>query len=316
MVADTDPDGDELSLVSASVTSSSLDSGATPGFVARISSNKIDYESPDVNIQGTEVITYYVQDSFGNSSSGTVTVLVVPASSVNNCYSPTVNLSASPTTGTEAGQTQITLTATASAPVTGSQTVNLGVSTGASGIAGSNDFSSVPAQITIANGQTTGSVTVTIVNDTSIEGSETSTFTISSPSSGLRIGAPTTATVAITDNDFVRNVTIAASPTTVSEANANRTITVTVTANGTVSTDQTVRVTPSGTNISGGDLGLSNLNAITLTIPAGQSFVTRTFTIANDTTIEGTETAIFTLSNPSSGLQLGSPTTANVVIND
>jgi hypothetical protein len=63
-------------------------------------------------------------------------------------------------------------------------------------------------------------------------------------------------------------------------------------------------------------LGLSNLNAITLTIPAGQSFVTRTFTVANDTTIEGTETAIFTLSNPSSGLQLGSPTTANVVIND
>ena len=223
MVADTDPDGDELSLVSASVTSSSLDSGATPGFVARIASNKIDYESPDVNIQGTEVITYYVQDSFGNSSSGTVTVLVVPESSVNSCYSPTVTLSASPTTGTEAGQTQITLTATASAPVVGSQTVNLGVSTAASGVAGSSDFSSVPAQITIADGQTSGSVTLTIVDDTSIEGSETGTFTISSPSSGLRIGATTTATVAITDNDSLPSVptglTVSVVVTTQSGAN-------------------------------------------------------------------------------------------------
>ena len=327
MVADSDPDGDELSLVSASVTSSSLDTGATQGS-ATVSGNNVAYTAPDVTIQGTEVITYYVQDSSGNSSSGTATVLVVPESSVNGCDNPTVTLSASPTTGTEAGQTQITLRATTSAPVTGSQTVNLGVSTAASGVAGSSDFSSVPAQITIANGQTSGSVTLTIVDDTSIEGSETGTFTISSPSSGLRIGATTTATVAITDNDFVRNVTIAVSPTTVSEGDteANRTITVTVTADGPVSTQQKIKITTTGSAFAA-DLGLKTRNEITVTIPAGQSsavaswvsaanVIQSTFTIVNDASSEGTETATFTLSDPSSGLQLGSPTAATLTITD
>jgi hypothetical protein len=52
------------------------------------------------------------------------------------------------------------------------------------------------------------------------------------------------------------------------------------------------------------------------TIPNGQTSVTETFTIVNDTSREVTETAIFTLSESSTALQLGATTTATLTITD
>ncbi|MCX7097190.1 MAG: ExeM/NucH family extracellular endonuclease [Methylococcales bacterium] len=111
---------------------------------------------------------------------------------------PTVNLSVSATAGTEAGQTAITVTATASAAVSGDQTVNLAVS--GTGIT-STDYALSNATITIPNGNTSGSVTFTITDDTDIEGAETATLTISSPTTGISLGTTTTQAIAITDND-------------------------------------------------------------------------------------------------------------------
>jgi len=111
---------------------------------------------------------------------------------------PSVNLSVSATTGTEAGTTVITVTATASAAVTGAQTVDVAVT--GTGIT-VDDYSLSATQITIADGQTTGTVTFTIQNDANVEGAETATLTISNPSAGLVLGATTTQNVAITDDD-------------------------------------------------------------------------------------------------------------------
>jgi uncharacterized repeat protein (TIGR01451 family) len=60
---------------------------------------------------------------------------------------------------------------------------------------------SIPATITILSGQTTGTVTINVFDDTLVEPTETATFTISNPTSGITLGATTTATVSITDND-------------------------------------------------------------------------------------------------------------------
>ena len=87
---------------------------------------------------------------------------------------PTVNLSVTPNTGTEAGQTVITVTATASSAVSGDQTVNLAV-TGA-GIT-ADDYTLSNTTITIPNGSTTGSVTFTVVDDVLVEVTETATLT-------------------------------------------------------------------------------------------------------------------------------------------
>lgn len=111
---------------------------------------------------------------------------------------PTVNLSVSSNAGTEAGQTVITVTATASSAVSGNQPVNLVVS-GTNITAG--DYTQSNTVITILNGATTGSVTFTVVDDAAIEGNETATLTISSSSAGITLGATTSQNITITDND-------------------------------------------------------------------------------------------------------------------
>ncbi|MEG4454295.1 Calx-beta domain-containing protein, partial [Microcoleus sp. N9_A1] len=111
---------------------------------------------------------------------------------------PNVNLSVTPTTGTEAGTTAITVTATTNAPVAGNQTVDLALT----GTATAADFTgTIPTQITIADGATSGQVTFTISDDQIAEIDETATLTISSPSAGIQLGTTTTGSFTITDND-------------------------------------------------------------------------------------------------------------------
>ena len=119
-----------------------------------------------------------------------------PAYKVSYDVPITVDLSVSPTTGTEADSTAITVTATASAAVTGDQTVDIA----ATGV-DATDYTLSGTTITITDGQTTGTVTFTIQDDSDIEGTETATLTISSPSTGIALGSTTSQTVSITDND-------------------------------------------------------------------------------------------------------------------
>lgn len=115
----------------------------------------------------------------------------------NDVALPTVSLGVSSNTGSEASGTSITVTATASAPVSGNQTVALAVSgTGITTI----DYQLSGTTITILNGQTTGSVSFKVRNDAETEGTETAVLTISAPSAGITLGTPVTQNIAITDN--------------------------------------------------------------------------------------------------------------------
>jgi len=111
---------------------------------------------------------------------------------------PKVNLSVSAPSGTEAGRTAITVTATASSGVSGAQTVDLAVS--GTGIT-VGDYALSNTQITIPNGGTTGSVTFAVNDDLLNEGNETATLTISNPSAGITLGATTSQDVTIVDDD-------------------------------------------------------------------------------------------------------------------
>ncbi len=110
----------------------------------------------------------------------------------------TVALAVSTNTASEAAQTVVTVTATASAPVTSAQTVTLAV-TGAGITTG--DYTLSSNTITIPSGATSGSVTFTIIDDNLVEGLETATLSISSPSAGLTLGAPVSQAITIQDND-------------------------------------------------------------------------------------------------------------------
>lgn len=220
---------------------------------------------------------------------------------------PTVNLSLSGTSGSEAAGTVITLTATASAPVVGAQTVAVTVS--GTGITAA-DYLLSNATLTIPNGSTTGSVTFTIVDDAAVEGPETATVAIGAPSAGITLGATTSGTIAIEDNDAPPVVNLSISAGSASEAAAT-TITVTATASSPVAGSQTVVLGVSGSGITASDYWLSNT---TITIPSGQTSGSVTFTVNDDATTEGTETAVLTIGSPSAGITLGTTTSANLSI--
>lgn len=202
---------------------------------------------------------------------------------------PSVNLSVTANTGTEAGTTAITVTATASGVVSGDQTVNLGVS--GTGITAS-DYSLTNTQITIPNGQTTGSVTFTVQNDSLVEGPETATLTISSPSAGITLGATTTQNIAITDND---TDTLTISSPTVTEGNAGTTtMTFTVTSPTAVAGGFTVGFSVANVTTSAADYTLATISPLTFTGTAGEQH-TITFNVNGDTVVEGNETFTVTL---------------------
>ncbi len=136
-----------------------------------------------------------------------VTVLVPVVTNVYNkgisfapvdAGTPTVNLNISTNSGSEAGATVVTVTAIASSPVSGNQTISLNV-TGTGITAG--DYTLSNTTITIPSGATTGTVTFTVVDDVILETTETATLSISSPTSGIVLGATTSQTITIADND-------------------------------------------------------------------------------------------------------------------
>ncbi|MCU0547436.1 MAG: hypothetical protein MUE44_35620 [Oscillatoriaceae cyanobacterium Prado104] len=145
----------------------------------------------------------------------------------NTAASPTVNLSVSPSAGTEAGTTAITVTATASSAVAGDQTVNLGVS--GTGIT-AGDYTLSNTTITIPNGATTGSVTFTVADDAEVEGTETAALTISNPSAGITLGTTTSQNITITDNDVA-----AGNPPTIQESTTASFVNLNATTSGAVS---------------------------------------------------------------------------------
>jgi len=108
---------------------------------------------------------------------------------------PTVELSVSSNTGTEAATTAIIVTATASNAVIGNQTVDVAV-TGVD----SSDYNLSDTTITITDGQSSGKVTFTIKDDSDFEDIETATLTIKDPSAGIVLGTTKTQDVSITNN--------------------------------------------------------------------------------------------------------------------
>lgn len=119
--------------------------------------------------------------------------LTAPVVSAN-----TVNLSVSTNSASEAAGTVVTVTATSSSAVAADETVTLAVT----GTVDAGDYVLSNTTITIPAGQTSGSVTFTIVDDALAEGTEQATLTISSPSGGIVLGGTVQQTISIADDDI------------------------------------------------------------------------------------------------------------------
>jgi uncharacterized protein len=164
------------------------------------------------------------------------------------------------------------------------------------------------------NGNTNSTALATTISDLSIAPGQTfwlrwTDFNAASSDDGLAIDDFTlSATTGITAN----TVNLSVSGTQALES-AGTSLTVTATTNALVTEAQTVTLNVGGTGVTGADYVLSST---TITIPAGASSGSVTFTVQDDGSAEPHETAVLSLSDPSAGLTLGANTSREVLLID
>ncbi|KQM69470.1 hypothetical protein ASE74_05645 [Pedobacter sp. Leaf216] len=238
---------------------------------------------------------------------GTETVIATLVTSGN----PLVSLSNTPATITIADNTEAIVTVAATAdgaePATPGRftftlsqvaTTDTQITYTVSGTATSGtDYTAIGNTVTIPAGQTTATVSVPVLNDNIVEGTETVILTMNATTNnGSIIASTTPATVNITDNG-----SSIATITAVTNGNENGPVngTFTVTLNNPSATDTQLSYTFTGTATEGADY--STIVTKTITIPAGQTTGNITVPVLTDALVEGTETVVATLvtsSNP------------------
>ena len=186
-----------------------------------------------------------------------------------------------------------------------SQVVTVPYAVGGTATAGT-DYTIPASPLTIAAGSTTGTVTVTVLDDAVGEPDETIVVTLGTPT-GATLGTPAMHTLTIAGND-TPTVSFSAVSQAVAEGVGTATLTVQLSS---VSTQVvTVPYTVSGTATGGTDY---TIPASPVTIAAGSTTGTVTVTVVNDAVGEPDETIAVTLGTPTNAT-LGTPATHTITI--
>jgi len=175
------------------------------------------------------------------------------------------------------------------------------------------------ATIVIGSGQLSGSVNVPLAANDTVYIDPTqlaATITGTSGGAGLVLTVdPTPAVTQITDTVDTTTVSISGSTAVTEGQSAQYTLTLSNPAD--VDTDVTVRVTLTGTATSA---DYASAQVITVTIPKGQSSVDFNLNTLDDSLVEGKETVILTIDQPSGGnfenLVVGSPISVTTTLID
>jgi PKD repeat protein len=182
-----------------------------------------------------------------------------------------------------------------------------------SGSAGNGaDYQTLSGSVTIPAGASSANITVTPIDDTAVEGNETSVLTLS-VNANYTVGSPNSATVTIADNDQpppLPTVSVTAGDANASESGGTGTFS--VARSGSTASALTVFYSMSGSAGNGADYQtLSD----SVTISAGASSANITVTPIEDTSVEGNETVVLTLA-ANAAYTVGSPGSATVTIAD
>lgn len=209
-----------------------------------------------------------------------------PACDYDDGSPENVELSVSTSSATEAGQTVVTITATTGGNVSGNQTADIAIT--GTGIS-TEDYATSGTTITIADGQKTGSVQLTVQNDSLVEATETLSVTLRNLSSGILAGTTTSADLTITDND-----TATFSINDVSESEDAGTITFSVSVDQPVDIETQLEVTfADGSATAGDDYEATSK---TVTFAAGSTTSQPVIVnLVNDVAVESAETFIASL---------------------
>ncbi len=224
---------------------------------------------------------------------------------------PAVNLSVDVTTAEEANPTEITVTATTSLNVTGDQSVEVNIS--GNGITPEDYLLPIP-QIIIPDGNNTGSVTFSVVDDSLAEETEIAILELINPSEGIIFGESTQTNLEIIDNDGFPTIEFSQPNYQVNEDGTLVGVGITLNRSGDLSNAATVEIQFSNeTAIAGEDF---DNTAFPINFDPDEAQKTLFVPIVEDVLFEGNETFNLTLVNASEGTTIGTQATATVEILD
>ena len=244
--------------------------------------------------EGTEAATVSIGTVTGSSASAAGSGTSASITLSDNEIAPTVTLSSSSANIFEDGSA-ITLTATLSNVA--DEAVTVPINTSGTATEGT-DYAAI-SDITISAGTTTGSTTITPTNDNVSEGAETITVSFGTLSGAdATSGNTASLTFSLVDDD-VPNIALTSSASSIAE-DSGTSLTLTATASTTAIEDIVVTIGTAGTATPGSDY---TALPSTLTISAGATTATTSFTPTNDSTYDETssETAIISVTNVSGG---------------
>ena len=227
----------------------------------------------------------------------------------DNDNTPTIDFNATSSNGAESVSSKA-ITIDLSGPSSEAITVNYTVTGTATG--SGTDYSLVNGTITIAAGATTSTITIaSIINDSADEADETVIITLSSPSNAT-LGSDDVHTYTIADDDGQPTVDFNTTTSTGAEDISSAALTVDLSAASSNNITVNYAVTGTATG-SGTDYTLANG---TLTINAGATSGTISIAgIVDDSSAEGSETVVLTLSGPSNAV-LGNDSVHTYTISD
>ncbi len=238
---------------------------------------------------------------------------------------PTLAIAATNANQTEgnSGSKAFTFTVTRSVITTGSNNVDWAVISSGSNAANATDFVGgvLPSgTVSFAPGETSKVITVNVLGDTTFEPNENFTVILSNPTNGANITTATATGTIENDDVAIPILTIAATSSSQTEGNSGSkafTFTVTRADNTTGSNNVNWAVTGTGTfPANAADFVGGVLPSGVVSFAPGESSKVITVNVLGDTTIEPNENFTVTLSNPTNGATLGTPSTATATIVD
>ncbi len=281
----------------------------------------------------SRIITIAVQgDTAGEANEGFAVTLsnpspgltVTTASAAGTIQNDDASVSIAATDASKlegnAGSTAFTFTLTRSGDTSASQSVAWAVAGSGAAPANAVDFAGgalSTGSVTFAASETARVITIAVQGDTTGEGNEGFTVTLSNPSPGLSIGTASASGTILSDDTAV---SIAAAGASKAEGNGGTTaFTFTVTRSGDTSQAQSVAWSVAGSGASpasAADFVGGAAPTGSLTFAIGETVRTVTVNVQGDTTGEANEDFTVTLANASAGLAIGTASATGTIQDD
>src|SRR6185295_13213670 len=272
--------------------------------------------SADTTYENDETVTLTLTGGSTNSQAISLGTSTATGTILNDDAVPTASIAVAPASVSEDGATNKEYTVTLDHASAFATTVTYSV--GGTATEGTDYTGTSTHSITIAAGDTSGTITVDPSADTTYENDETVTLTLtggSTNSQAISLGT-STATGTILNDDAVPTASIAVAPASVSEDGATNLV-YTVTLDHASAFATTVTYSVGGTATEGTDYTGTSTHSIT--IAAGDTSGTITVDPSADTTYENNETVTLTLtggSTNSQAISLGTSTATGTILND